>query len=154
MRWTSCRARCIPPPDNETASAGEWAGGDAAPRKDGPIPVLVVDDQETFRAALRDLVAATNGLTLIGEAASGEAALEAVAELCPRLVIIDNRMPGMSGIEATRLLSARHPDVVVVLVSAEAFEDPAARSCGAAAFACKHDLSPRLLRELWRNHGS
>src|SRR5436305_174978 len=89
-----------------------------------------------------------------GEAASGEAALEAVAEFCPRLVIIDNRMPGMSGIEATRLLSARHPDVVVVLVSAEAFEDPAARSCGAAAFACKHDLSPRLLRELWRNHGS
>ncbi len=118
-----------------------------------PVSILVVDDHETFRKALCDIVTATSGFALVGEAPSGEAALEAVAELAPRMVIIDNRMPGMSGIQATRVLTTRHADLVVLLVSIEAFDDPDARTCGAAAFACKHELSPGFLREVWRAHG-
>ena len=61
-----------------------------------PVPVLVVDDQESFRGVLRDLVAATDGFALVGEAASGEAAINAVEHLSPRLVIMDSRMSGMA----------------------------------------------------------
>jgi two-component system invasion response regulator UvrY len=117
------------------------------------IPIVVVDDQALFRGAMVDVVTATSEFAVVGEAASGEEALRAVAELSPRMVIIDNRMPGMSGVETTRVLTERHEGLVVLLVSIDAF-DPQVRACGAAAFACKHELSPRLLREVWRSHGS
>jgi DNA-binding NarL/FixJ family response regulator len=119
-----------------------------------PVSVFIVDDQESFRGALRELVAVTEGFTLVGEASSGEAALDAVPELSPRLVIMDKRMPGMGGIEATRRLTARHPEIVVMLISVE---DPYAalmESCGAAAFVSKRQLAPRLLREFWQTKGS
>lgn len=117
-----------------------------------PIGVLIVDDQELFRAALRDLVGATPRLELVGEAESGEAALEAVEALSPRMVIIDKRMPGMGGVEATRLLTARHPDLVVLLVSIEVPELELMESCGAAAFLRKQQLTTRALTEVWETH--
>ena len=91
-----------------------------------PVPVLVVDDQASFRAALRDLVAATEGFVLVGESASGDAALVAVDELSPRLAIIDKRMPGIGGIEASREIKRQHPEIVVLLITVE--EAPIHRS--------------------------
>jgi DNA-binding NarL/FixJ family response regulator len=118
------------------------------------VGVLVVDDQVTFRSALRELVAATKGFVLIGEAASGEAALRAVEELSPRMVIMDKRMPGMGGIEASRVLTDRHPEIVVLLISVEEPPDSQVlQSCGAAAFVNKTKLSPAVLREVWHSHG-
>src|SRR3954451_3060290 len=108
-----------------------------APRDEASVGVLVVDDQELFRRVLRDLVIATPGLELVGEAASGEAALEAVDTLSPQMVIIDKRMPGMGGIEATHLITARDPDLVVLLVSVETPEPELVLSSGAAAFVRK-----------------
>ncbi len=114
------------------------------------VTVLVVDDQASFRRALRELVAATDGFELVGDASSGEEALEAVDALAPRMVIMDKRMPGIGGVEATRLLTARHPEIVVLLVSLE--PDPRVMSaCGASAFINKRDLSTRVLREAWRD---
>jgi two-component system, NarL family, invasion response regulator UvrY len=121
---------------------------------DSPGTVLVVDDQESFRTAVRELVGATEGFKLVGEASSGKAALDAAGELSPSLVIMDKRMPGMDGVEATRLLTARHPEVVVLLVSVEEPDPQLMRSCGAAAFARKQELSTQLLRDVWREHGS
>jgi len=115
--------------------------------------VLIVDDQPTFRKALRDLVAATPELSLAGEADSGEAALEAVASLAPRMVIMDKRMPGIGGLEATRRIVDRHPDMVVLLVSVEVPELQLMEGCGAAAFLRKQQLSPRALSAVWREHG-
>ena len=120
---------------------------------DRPVEVLVVDDHDLFREALRDLVDAVSEFVLVGEAQSGEAALDAVEALSPRLLIMDKRMPGMGGVEATRLLAARHPDLVVLLVSLEAPDSELMRSCGAAAFLRKQELTPRALREVWREHG-
>jgi DNA-binding NarL/FixJ family response regulator len=118
------------------------------------VTVLVVDDQEAFRIAMRELVAATEGFRLVGEAASGEAALDAAAEVSPQMVIMDKRMPGMGGVEATRILTARHPDVVVLLVSAEDPDPLLVRSCEAAGFARKQELSPWLLTGVWRGRGT
>jgi DNA-binding NarL/FixJ family response regulator len=126
-------------------------GDEIGQRHEGPVPVLVVDDQETFRSALRALVTATKGFAFVGEASSGEAALSAMDELSPRLVIMDKRMPGMGGIEATRLLTRRNPGVVVVLVSVEEPDTALMRACGAAAFVRKQELSPAVLLEVWRN---
>ena len=120
----------------------------------GPVGVLIVDDQATFRKALRDLVTATPGLALAGEADSGESALEALEALAPRLVIMDQRMPGIGGVEATRQIVARHPGTVVLLVSVEVPELELMRGCGAAAFLRKQNLSPRALTEVWQDHSA
>jgi DNA-binding NarL/FixJ family response regulator len=121
----------------------------------GDVAVLVVDDHEPFRNALRDLIAAMEGFVLVGEAQSGEAAIDAVEELSPRLVIMDKRMPGMGGMEACRVLTTRHPGVVVVLISVEDDLDPEIlRSCGAAEFVRKVTISSAVLRDLWRIHGA
>jgi two-component system invasion response regulator UvrY len=56
---------------------------DAGEREDTVVPVLIVDDQESFRSLLRELIAATDGFALVGEATSGEAALRAAVELSP-----------------------------------------------------------------------
>jgi two-component system invasion response regulator UvrY len=117
-----------------------------------PVPVLVVDDHGFFLGVLRDVIEATPGMTLVGEASSGEAAVEAVETLSPRMVVMDKRMRGMGGIEAARRISARHPEIVVVLVSVEAPEDGALAASGAAAFLHKRTVSPRTLSEIWQTH--
>jgi CheY-like chemotaxis protein len=117
------------------------------------VRVLVVDDQATFRAALVDLVEATDGFELVGACPSGEAALEVVEELSPHLVILDKRMPGMSGVETCRRLIACHPALVVMLVSVEEPDEALMRDCGAVAFLRKQWLSPTRLREVWAEHG-
>jgi CheY-like chemotaxis protein len=115
--------------------------------------VLVVDDNAEFRGVLRDLVAATGGMTCVGEAASGETAVEAVAELSPQLVIMDRRMPGIDGVEAARRIRLCDGDVVVFLVSVEHPRSEVLEASGAAAFLDKRRLSSRVLMELWRMHG-
>src|SRR5215470_6576805 len=100
------------------------------------VQTLVVDDQEAFRDVMRDVVGATPGFELVGEAASGEAALALVGELSPQLVLMDVRMPGIGGIEATRVLARGRPDLPIVLISVEDFDalPTLIRQCGAVAF--------------------
>jgi two-component system, NarL family, invasion response regulator UvrY len=119
---------------------------------DSPVRVLTVDDQALFRGVARDVIEATPGFELAGEAASGEEALAAVERLEPQLVLLDVRMPGMGGIEAARRIEASHPDTVVVLVSIEERAD--VPSAAATPFVRKQDFGPRLLRRLWSAHGT
>lgn len=127
--------------------------GDGERSPDDSVTVLVVDDHEAFRRTMRDVVIATEGFTFVGEAASGESALEAASMLSPKLMLVDKWMPGMGGVEAARRLTQRHPEVVVVLVSVEEPDALDERTCGAAAFVRKHQLCPQLLREVWLEHG-
>jgi two-component system invasion response regulator UvrY len=114
----------------------------------GNARVLVVDDQEIFRRTLCDLVGATGGLALAGEATSGEEAIDAVERLSPDMVIMDVRMPGMGGVEATRRLTELHEGLLVLLVSVEPGDPELMRDSGATGFLRKQELSPRRLREV------
>jgi chemotaxis response regulator CheB len=114
--------------------------------------VLVVDDKADWRTTLRDLVRAIPELTVVGEAASGEEALEAVARLNPELVLMDIRMPGMGGFEASRRLIERHPATVVLLISVDGRDADAVAGSGAAAVIRKHELSAHALADAWRAH--
>ncbi|HEX5924930.1 MAG TPA: response regulator transcription factor [Baekduia sp.] len=120
------------------------------------VGVLIVDDQPFFRSAAREVVGALPGFHAVAEASSGPEAVAAVGKLHPELVLLDVRMPGMDGIEATRRIKAGHPRTVVVLISIEdAGGVPStARTCGAAALVRKQDFGPSLLRELWTTHGA
>jgi pilus assembly protein CpaE len=116
------------------------------------VRVLTVDDQELFRRVAQDVISATPGFVVAGEAASGEEALDAVERLAPQLVLCDVRMPGLDGIEVARRLAAQHPETVVVLISlAERVDLPAAlQLADAVPLVRKQDFGPGLLRRLWR----
>ena len=122
-------------------------GGDAA----GAVSVLIVDDQALFRRAAASVVRATPGFEVVGEAESGEEAVELAASLGPALVLMDINMAGINGIEATRRITAEHPRMRVVLLSTYQVEDlPSdARSSGMAAYVNKDEFGPDVLAQLW-----
>ncbi|GHJ47212.1 DNA-binding response regulator [Catellatospora sp. TT07R-123] len=80
------------------------------------VRVLLVDDQPLIRAGLRVLMADSPDLEVIGEAGSGAQAVAQVAEARPDVVVMDIRMPGMDGIEATRIITsgADAPQVLIL----------------------------------------
>lgn len=73
----------------------------------GNIRVLLIDDQRLMRDGLRTLLELEADLTVIGEGGNGQAALTAYADLKPDVVLMDVRMPGMDGVEATRQICAQ-----------------------------------------------
>jgi DNA-binding NarL/FixJ family response regulator len=118
------------------------------------IGVVTVDDHEAFRRSIRDVIEATPGFELLGEAASGEAALTLVADLTPELVLVDARMPGMDGFETARRLRSVHPAATVVLVSSDDVAESVCDACGAAAFVPKREFGRAALRRVWDEHGA
>jgi DNA-binding NarL/FixJ family response regulator len=115
------------------------------------VRVLIVDDLEPFRRAARAVVEATADFEVVGEAASGEASIEAAESLRPDIVLMDVNLPGVSGIEATRRIRAASPDVMVLLMSTREAAEFAGKAaeCGAAAYLPKSRLTPDQLLELW-----
>jgi two-component system, NarL family, invasion response regulator UvrY len=115
------------------------------------VTVLTVDDQRIFLRTARSLIEATPGFEQVGEAASGEEALELAAHLRPDLVLVDVRMPGMDGVETARRLTEADPATTVVLISLDEVPQlsTAVDRAGAAGYIRKQDLSTRSLAELW-----
>ena len=111
--------------------------------------VLIVDDHPSFRAGARRMLEAS-GYSVVGEAADGEAALEAVRELTPDLVLLDVQLPGIDGFEvAARLRDAGTPPTIVLTSSRDRadFGDALAES-PARGFIAKGELSGATLAEL------
>ncbi|WP_213878793.1 UvrY/SirA/GacA family response regulator transcription factor [Pseudomonas sp. dw_358] len=87
------------------------------------IRVLVVDDHDLVRTGITRMLADVDGLQVIGQADSGEQALTCARELAPDVILMDVKMPGIGGLEATRKLQRSHPDIKVVAVTV-CEEDP------------------------------
>ena len=81
------------------------------------IKVLIVDDHQMVRFGTRRLLEDESGLHIVGEASSGEEAIEAVDALNPQVVLMDVQMPGIGGLEATRRCLRIAPDVKVIALS-------------------------------------
>ena len=81
------------------------------------IRVLSVDDHEILRGGIRYLLLAVDNVELVGEASSGAEALQLCEKLHPHVVLMDMRMPGMDGVEATLQIRERHPEIQVLVLS-------------------------------------
>ena len=127
------------------------------PVADGDIRVLLVDDQDLFRAGVAVIVDAQPGMTVVGSAGDGVEAVRLVDELEPDVVLMDIRMPVMDGVEATRQIfsadraARRRQPVRVVLLTTFNLDDRAATATrhGASAFLLK-DTTPAQLGEAIR----
>ncbi len=112
--------------------------------------VLIVDDHPPFRRAARRVIDAMASYQVVGEATSGEEAVTLAESLRADLVLMDVKMPGIGGIEATRRIVDHSPDRLIILLSSYRREDvPAAvRSCGALAYLPKEAFGARALTGL------
>lgn len=95
--------------------------------------VMLVDDHPLVRSGLSTLIGTAADLVLVGEAEGGEQAVTMIAELEPDVVLMDLSMPGMDGVEATRLTLAANPDVRVVVLTSFADEKRVAEALSAGA---------------------
>jgi len=115
--------------------------GAAADRRVGLVPlrVAIADDQELVRAGLRGIIEAESDLEVIGEASDGESAVELALREQPDVFLMDVRMPGLDGIQATeQIIAAQGPTRVLVLTTFDLDENVySAVKAGAAGFLLK-----------------
>ncbi|MFJ9317957.1 response regulator [Pimelobacter simplex] len=88
-----------------------------------PVRVVVVDDHQIVRDGLTALLAALDGIEVVGSASDGREALHVVADTAPDLVVMDIQMPHLDGIEATRFLTGRDPALRVVMLTMNEDDD-------------------------------
>ena len=109
--------------------------------------VLLVDDHVVVRQGLKALLADELDIEVIGEASNGREALDRLAELEPKVVLMDISMPGLNGIEATRQIQQRYPSVRVVVLSMHANEEYVFQvlQAGASGYVLKQSDSLEVL---------
>jgi len=88
-----------------------------------PITVLIADDHAMFRAGVRALLEPEASISVVGEAASGDEAVDQVRRLHPDVVLMDLSMPGSDGLEATRRIGALEPDARVLVLTVHGAEE-------------------------------
>ena len=117
---------------------------------DPEITTLIVDDHEVVREGLRLSLSRAPHIRVIGEAADGEAAVELAERRRPNVVIMDVRMPGMDGLEATKLLTERVPDSAVLIFTAYSERSLLSRGLesGAKGYVLKEAPHETLLRAI------
>lgn len=119
------------------------------------IRLLLVDDHPLFRQGVRWALGSEDDLTIVGEAASGEAALtwldNAGSHQEPNVMLVDLNLPGMSGLDLTRQVRRQYPSLGVVMLSMHESDEQAfnALRAGAAAYRSK-DVKPQALAEILR----
>jgi DNA-binding NarL/FixJ family response regulator len=121
----------------------EQAGADDQRR----INCLVADDHAIVREGLRRVLSQLDDMVVVGEASSGEAALELVSRRRPEVVLMDARMPGIGGVAAAQAIATAHRDVRVVMFTAHAEQDLLweALDAGAQGFVLKDSDSSALV---------
>jgi DNA-binding NarL/FixJ family response regulator len=108
--------------------------------------ILLVDDHTLMRAGLRKLLELLPNVEVVGEACNGRDCLELTAKTNPHLIVLDIAMPELNGLEVTKIITARHPEIAVIILSMHRGEEYVRRSlsAGARAYVLK-DADPAEL---------
>jgi DNA-binding NarL/FixJ family response regulator len=112
----------------------------------GLLRVLIADDSERIRTAVRDLLETAGDIQVVGLAADGAEAVALACDLRPDVVLMDVAMPVMDGIEATRRITSADPSVRVVVLTAVRGREAEAREAGAVAQLLKDATPAELVR--------
>ncbi len=111
-----------------------------------PVSIVIADDHGVLRAGLRSLLDAEPNFKVVGEAADGHETVQVALELCPDLILLDISMPGIDGIEVTKIVKAKLPKTQVLMLTAH--EDHAllieAIRAGASGYVVKRAVEPEL----------
>lgn len=114
------------------------------------LQVLIADDHPLFRKGMRALLTATSDITIVGEATTGQEAIDLAAELQPDVILMDLQMPGVNGVEATRQILHISPHIRILVVTL--FEDDAsvftALRAGARGYVLKDAQEAETLRAI------
>ncbi|HKY31030.1 MAG TPA: response regulator [Candidatus Polarisedimenticolia bacterium] len=156
-------------PLGEHGAAQEASGREATYLSGAPLPsigsshairVLIVDDHEMVRQGFGALLSGAAGIKVVGEAANGAEAIVMAQRLHPDVILMDVNMPVMDGVEASRHITARWPDILIIGLSMHAGEDmlESMHQAGAAAYVTKDKASSTLCEvvrtEFRRRHPS
>lgn len=108
--------------------------------------VMIVDDHPLFRQGLRDVLETDPQLEVVGEAASGELAIDLAEEIEPNVILMDINLPDLNGLQVTRKIKSRNPSIGVVIVTGYDDAEQAfhAIRAGASAY-CPKDVTPERL---------
>lgn len=122
---------------------------DVAPAT-SPVSVLLVDDQPLLRKGFRMVLEEEEDIVVVGESSDGAAALDLVGRLHPDVVVMDVRMPGMDGIEATRAIVAAEPNSRILILTTFDLDEYAfsALRLGASGFLLKNVPPTELVRAI------
>ncbi|AMM19275.1 LuxR family transcriptional regulator [Frondihabitans sp. PAMC 28766] len=114
------------------------------------ITLLLVDDQDLLRAGMAMVLGSADGIRVVGEATNGEAAVTRAAELRPDVVLMDVRMPGLDGIEATRRIVAARPETRVIILTTFDLDEYAfgGLNAGASGFLLKDAPAADLIQAI------
>jgi DNA-binding NarL/FixJ family response regulator len=114
--------------------------------------VLIVDDSVGFRWRLKEFLAPEPDIRIVGEAVDGREAIDKAVKLKPDVVLMDVRMAGMNGFDATRRLVAVRPEVRIIILSRFDLQEyrDAAQASGAGAYVPKRSLMDDLLPAIRR----
>jgi len=114
------------------------------------LKILLVDDHEVVRMGLKSLLSHNSQFQVVAEAGNASQALDQVARNSPDVVVMDIRLPGKSGIEATREITAKFPNTKVIMLTSYAEDELLfdAISAGAAGYVLKQIGSGELVRAL------
>ena len=111
------------------------------------IKTLIVDDNSRFRKHIKEFLASGSKIEVIGEASNGLEAIRKARELKPDLVLLDIRMPGINGIEATHQLKEKMPGIKVIILTVFDMDEyrEAVKTNGADGYVIKKSLMNELV---------
>ncbi|GAA5130151.1 response regulator transcription factor [Luteolibacter yonseiensis] len=117
---------------------------------ENPVTIAVVEDDDTLRDSLVEIIVSSPRWKFIAAFPDGESALETLSNSPTQVVLMDIQLPGMSGIECVEQLTARQPDIQVLMVTVYDNNDRiyAALAAGASGYLLKRDIPTRLLEAL------
>jgi DNA-binding NarL/FixJ family response regulator len=118
----------------------------------GKITVLLVDDHALVRRGFRRLLEDDPGITVVGEGSNGDEAIRLAADLKPNVIVMDAAMPGTGGLEATRMIIAKHPKSAILMLSMHSEETLVrqALAAGARGYVLKNALELDLAAAIKR----